>query len=118
MFVRLAALALVLWLPATTVAVHNRLEKSIPAADSTVVGSPKTIELWFTEKVEPKFSSITLLTADSVKIALGVLRATGGPKSIAADIPTLLAPGRYFVTWRTAGDDGHAVRGKFGFSVK
>jgi methionine-rich copper-binding protein CopC len=28
-----------------------------------------------------------------------------------------LAPGRYTVSWRGVGDDGHAVTGDFGFSV-
>ena len=116
--VRWIALGLLAFgVPAGTV-FHNHLEKSTPAADSTVAGSPKEIRLWFSEKVEPRFSSISVQTADSVKVEIGKARATDSPKSIVADVPTTLAAGKYLVSWRTAGDDGHAVRGKFSFTVK
>ncbi len=103
--------------PTAAAAFHNKLAKSIPAADESVA-TPKEIRLWFTEKVEPKFSSITVMTADSVKVELGKARGTDDPKSIAVDVPMALAAGKYLVSWRTAGDDGHAVRGKYSFSVK
>jgi hypothetical protein len=96
---------------------HNHLEKSVPAANE-VTTSPKTIRLWFAEKVEPKFSSITLMKSDSTKIETGKATGTDDPKSITADVPTTLPAGSYLIRWRTAGDDGHAVRGTFGFSVK
>lgn len=97
---------------------HNELTKSTPAADATVAGSPTTIRLWFAEKVEPKFSSITLLKPDSTKIEIGKPRATDDAKSIISDVPTRLPAGGYLIRWRTAGTDGHAVRGSFKFSVK
>lgn len=109
---------LVASLAAPAVALHNHLEKSNPAANETVAESPKTIRLWFSEKVEPRFSSITLMNADSSKIEIGKAKATDDPKSIVADVPVALASGKYLIRWRTAGDDGHAVRGTFSFSVK
>lgn len=103
-------------IPATAFAWHNHLTKSTPAAEATVM-SPKEIRLWFAEKVEPKFSSINLLTADSTKLEIGKPRATDDALSIAADPAKPLSAGNYMVIWRTAGDDGHAVRGKFVFTV-
>lgn len=99
-------------------ALHNHLEKSTPAADETLAASPKEIRLWFAEKIDPKFSSITLMRPDSSKIEIGKAHGTDDPKSIAADVTTPLASGKYLIRWRTAGDDGHAVRGTFGFAVK
>ena len=64
--VALAAVALALPLAAGA-ALHNRLAKSVPAADETVA-PPKEVRLWFTEKVEPKFSSITVMGTDSAKV--------------------------------------------------
>lgn len=98
-------------------AFHNHLTKSMPAADEAGP-SPKSIRLWFAEKVNPKFSSITLMKADSSKIEVAKPVATDDPKSIMTDVPATLEPGRYLIRWRTAGDDGHAVRGTFSFSVK
>jgi methionine-rich copper-binding protein CopC len=46
------------------------------------------------------------------------MRATDDTLSVIADLQQSLPPGRYQVAWRTAGDDGHAVRGKFSFTVK
>lgn len=103
---------------APALAFHNHLTKSIPEADQAVAASPKSIRLWFAEKVEPKFSSITLMRADSSKIEMPKPVATDDAKSIVADVPVALAPGKYLIRWRTAGDDGHAVRGTFAFTVK
>ena len=103
--------------PASGLAMHNHLTKSTPAAEETIT-SPKEIRLWFAEKVEPQFSSMGLLTADSSKVEIGKAHATDDPLSIAADIGKKLPAGKYVVTWRSAGDDGHAVRGKFAFTVK
>jgi methionine-rich copper-binding protein CopC len=100
------------------IAFHNHLTKSAPAANEVLAESPKTIRLWFSEKVEPKFSSIVLMRADSTKLEVGKAAATDDPKSIAADLATPLSSGKYLIRWRTAGDDGHAVRGTFSFSVK
>ena len=105
--------------PATALALwHNHLVKSAPAAGESVVAAPKEIRLWFAEEVEPKFSSVTLMKPDSTKVAVSKARATDDPKSLAADIAAPLSSGTYTVIWRTAGDDGHAVRGKYSFSVK
>ncbi len=115
-----AAIGLILaaFVSAPALALHNHLEKSTPAADELVAQSPKEIRLWFAEKVDPKFSSITLMRADSSKVEIGKTHGTDDPKSIAAAVPAALISGKYLIRWRSAGDDGHAVRGTFAFSVK
>ena len=55
---------------------------------------------------------------DSTKIEIGKPQATDDPKSIVSDVPAALPAGNYVIRWRTAGTDGHAVRGSFKFSVK
>ncbi len=101
----------------SAVAFHNHLTKSVPAADQKVETAPKTIRLWFAEKPEPSFSSITLMKPDSTKIAVSKAKATDDTLSVSFDVTDSLTPGSYTVAWRTAGKDGHAVRGKYGFSV-
>ena|SRR5688572_18813800 len=96
---------------------HNHLTKSIPAKDEQVAASPASVRLWFAEKPVPAFTSITLLKADSSKVAIGKARPTEDSLSVAADVSEPLPAGKYTVSWRTAGDDGHAIRGKFSFSV-
>jgi methionine-rich copper-binding protein CopC len=113
-----AAALLVIPPPTALALFHNRLVKSAPAADEALATAPNEIRLWFAEKVEPKFSSITLMKPDSTKIAVGKPAATDDPKSIVAEVTAPLAAGSYTVVWRTAGDDGHAVRGRYSFSLK
>ncbi len=98
--------------------VHNHLVKSTPGAGDTLTAAPVEIKLWFAEKPEVAFSSVTLMKSDSTRIA--TIRAVATDDSMAVSIPlasTPLAPGEYLVGWRTASGDGHAVRGTFGFSI-
>ena len=96
---------------------HNHLVKSSPSAGEQLSAPPKEVRLWFNERPEIPFTSATLLTADSTKIA--TIKATATEDSLAVVIPmaTPLAAGSYLVTWRTASRDGHAIRGTFGFSI-
>jgi methionine-rich copper-binding protein CopC len=97
---------------------HNHLVKSDPAADAKVAASPAQIKLWFAEKPEIPFTSITLMKSDSTRIA--TLRAVATDDTMAVAIPlgtTTLAPGDYLVGWRSASSDGHAIRGTFRFSI-
>ncbi len=110
----LLIIPLIGWAPSLR---HNRLTRSLPAADSSVA-SPREIRLWFTEKPEPRLSAITLLAADSSRVPLGPVRATTDPQSVSAAVASPLRAGRYAVVWRTTSPDGHAVRGRFEFSVR
>jgi methionine-rich copper-binding protein CopC len=96
---------------------HNHLVKSLPAAGDTVAASPKEVRLWFSEKPAIRFTSVTLLTADSTKIVTIKAVATEDSMAAAAPLPTPLSPGSYLITWRTAGTDGHAIRGTYRFTI-
>jgi hypothetical protein len=96
---------------------HNHLTKSTPRADATVTSSPPEIRLWFAEKPEPALSTITLVAPDSSRVELGKVRATDDPLSVTADVRRTLRPGKYLVRWKTAGKDGHAVRGSYSFQL-
>lgn len=99
-------------------ALHNHLTKSAPLADEEVEQAPTTIRLWFSERPTPAFSSVTLTDAAGARVPTSKMRPTDDTLSVIADVERPLAPGKYQVAWRTAGKDGHAVRGKFSFTVK
>jgi methionine-rich copper-binding protein CopC len=96
---------------------HNHLVKSSPADGEHLTVAPKEIRLWFNERPEIPFTSITLMQGDSTKIA--TIKAVATADSMAAAVPLTapLVPGKYLVAWRTASGDGHAIRGVFGFSI-
>lgn len=112
-----ALLTVAVALPAAAL-VHNRLLKSLPEKGTTVA-APKAISLWFAEKPEPAVSGITLKGADSTAVKLGaVSELTGEKNAITVPVEGALAPGSYVVQYKTAGTDGHPLRGSFGFTVK
>lgn len=96
---------------------HNHLVKSSPSDGERLTVAPKEVRLWFNERPEISFTSITLMQGDSTKIVTVKAVATADSMSAAAPLTTPLAPGKYLVAWRTASSDGHAIRGIFGFSI-
>jgi len=110
-----------LWVAAAVVAVgvsadaHAKLKKSEPAEGASVA-SPKNVQLWFSETLDPKLSKIAVSGGSGV-IKMGPVHATS-PTSIVADVAGPLSSGPYSVAWQTAGDDGHVVKGKYSFTVK
>jgi len=96
---------------------HNHLVKSSPTAGEALKASPSEVRLWFNEPPEIAFTSVTLLTADSTKIMTIKAVKTADSMVATAPLASPLKPGSYLITWRTAGNDGHAIRGTYGFSI-
>lgn len=96
---------------------HSHLARSIPAAGSTVSPAPTEVVLSFTEKLEPKFSSIEVQDAKGVAVQAG--KAALDPDSRTQLRITLkpLTPGSYKVIWRVLSVDTHRTNGSFTFRV-
>jgi methionine-rich copper-binding protein CopC len=94
---------------------HMSLTKSHPAADTTVTESPSTVQAWYSQQPELAVSRLSL-RFEGGAVELGATRSGPG-NSLVASVEQALAPGRYTASWRTAGDDGHVVRGTFDFAV-
>jgi methionine-rich copper-binding protein CopC len=100
-----------------TAMVHNHLVKSTPAEGEKLAISPKEVRLWFNERPEIPFTSVTLMRADSTKVATIKAMATADSMVASAPLAQQLPAGKYLVAWRTASSDGHAIRGMFGFTI-
>lgn len=109
-------LSLIALLAAPLTAVHTHLVKADPGVDSTVIEMPKQVRLWFNEAPEVALSSATLLKSDTTPVARITLAATDDTLSVAGTIPVTLAPGQYYILWKTGSKDGHAVRGRYQFT--
>lgn len=97
---------------------HFGLSRSIPAGGASVE-PPSSVTLWFTE--EPQDNSISIRLVDS----RGDLVGSSDPRQDAEDLTQFsispagtLPTGGYTVAWRGIGQDGHTVRGDFGFTVR
>ncbi|MBC8100047.1 MAG: copper resistance protein CopC/CopD, partial [Armatimonadetes bacterium] len=97
---------------------HANLQRSAPAANTSLSSAPDAIRLWFTEPIEPQFSRITL------RDSTGALLTTPAATVDAADahqlilVPGALSDGLYTVVWRVvSAADGHPTEGSFAFGV-
>jgi methionine-rich copper-binding protein CopC len=112
-----ACLAILAALTAS-VSAHLAVSKTMPADQSTVLKPPARVQVWFTQQPSPRVSLLQMKGPGGAEVELGDMEITPQDRSIAVAVRGTLAPGRYEVTWRTAGDDGHVIRGTFAFSLK
>lgn len=99
-------------------ALHTVLVKATPAIDGTVKTAPTELVLWFNEHPDLSLSNIRLRAPDSAMVELGAVKAGTDSTAISAPIRGTLKPGKYTVLYRTAGDDGHVMRGSYSFTVQ
>ena len=96
---------------------HAHLDHAQPAANAKVTAAPAEVSLWFTEAVEPTFSSIVVQDANGTAVQDG--KTTGDPDNTAVLKVKLkaLAPGAYKVMWKVLSVDTHRTQGSFTFTV-
>lgn len=97
-------------------AAHTKLLRSEPAANSTVGAPPAHVQLWFNEAPDLKVSKIEI-AGPSGKLELDAAHVMDA-KSVMAAIKGDVPDGKYTTSWRTAGKDGHVIKGEFVFTVK
>jgi len=101
-------------LHSSAAAAHAMLEHAQPAAGAVVHQSPATLQLQFSEKLEPTFSSATVTDPRGQSV-------TDGLASIQGTILTIrlkpLSPGQYRVRWHAVSMDTHRTQGSYAFTV-
>lgn len=114
---RTLVIALILALQTGAALAHTALESATPAKDATVT-APEALTLTFSEAVTLAFTGITLTAADGTAVTTGeaTLNAdTGSVLTVPLTAPLL--PGSYTVEWHALSEDGHKVKGTYGFTV-
>ncbi len=96
---------------------HLHLTKSFPAADQILQQPPDTVRLWFSEEPELALAAVGL-EGPGGKVDMGKPEPTSDPKSFKAMVIGQLEAGSYRITWRAAGADGHAIRGRYDFELR
>jgi methionine-rich copper-binding protein CopC len=111
-FARIACALVLIGCSAFTFA-HARLVKADPADGSTVTVAPTKFMLTFGEPAKLTVLSLQKDAEPAKKI--GPL-PTNASAEISVPAPKL-APGKYVLSWRAVGDDGHVMPGKLSFTV-
>jgi copper resistance protein C len=102
----------------STVAAHAYLVKSIPARRAVLFKAPAKIQLWFNERLEARFSSLSVIRSDGKRVDSGNAEVGAeDPKRLSVDAAPLL-PGNYIVKFRVLSVDGHVVEDEFPFTVR
>jgi methionine-rich copper-binding protein CopC len=96
---------------------HAYLVKSIPAQRAVLLRTPAKIQLWFNERLEPRYSSLTVSDEAGNNVDLIMADFGADSKLIAADLKPLAA-GRYVIKYRVLSVDGHIAQDQLTFTVK
>jgi copper resistance protein C len=103
-------------LPAA-LAAHLTVLKTMPADGAVVTEPPAEVQVWFDQQPSPRVSRLDV-KGPGGDVALDRIAVHAEDRSISAAVTGTLPAGAYEVTWRTAGDDGHVMRGTFTFVLK
>jgi methionine-rich copper-binding protein CopC len=93
---------------------HALLDHAEPRVGNKVATAPREVTLWFTQKLESAFSTITVTNSAGQRVDTGKTRVSGSQMSVS------LRPGgagTYHVTWHVLSVDTHATDGNFTFQV-
>jgi copper transport protein len=103
---------------AAPVSAHAELIRSVPAANGSVPAAPAQVELFFTEAVEPSFSTIEVLNTAGERVDNNDSRLDAAdPTHLTVSLRSLPV-GVYTVSWKVLSEvDGHVTSGAFPFAV-
>jgi methionine-rich copper-binding protein CopC len=105
---------LLLLLATSEASAHAMLDHAEPRVGNKVATTPREVTLWFTQKLEPAFSTVTVTNSAGQRVDTGKPRVSGNQMSIALRAG---GSGTYHVTWHVLSVDTHRTEGNFTFQV-
>jgi methionine-rich copper-binding protein CopC len=93
---------------------HAFLDHAEPRVGNKVGSPPREVTLWFTQKLEPAFSSVTITNGAGERIDTGKARVSGNQMSVSVRAG---GTGTYHVNWHVLSVDTHTTDGSFTFQV-
>jgi copper resistance protein C len=97
---------------------HAFLDHASPPVGSSVPAAPPVVTLWFTQDLEPAFSSVTVTNEAGQQVDLGKAQIPeGSPDELQIGLKPL-TPGTYLVSWHVVSVDTHPTEGTFTFEIE
>ena len=93
---------------------HASLDHAEPRVGNSVATAPREVTLWFTQKLEPAFSTVTVTDAAGQRVDTGKARVSGDTMAISL---RKVGSGTYRVNWHVLSVDTHTTDGNFTFTV-
>ena len=117
LMVMAAVLAGAVTLGAPTVEAHAFLDHATPAVGSTVPAAPEAVTMWFTQELEPAFTTATVTDASGNTVDAGPAQVDSKDRTELRVALKKLSPGTYTVSWHALSVDTHTTTGHFTFTV-
>jgi hypothetical protein len=96
---------------------HAFLDHASPPVGSSVPSAPNVVTLWFTQELEPAFTTATVTDASGGTVTAGPA-AVDPQDPMGLKVPLKpLPPGTYTVEWHALSVDTHTTQGHFTFEV-
>ena len=93
---------------------HAFLDRAEPRVGNTVRAAPREVICWFTQNLEPAFSTLVVRDSSGAQVSIGRAGVSANVLRVALKP---LPPGVYKVSWRVLSVDTHTTEGDFSFRV-
>jgi hypothetical protein len=104
------------WIPPA--GAHAILVRSTPPGRATLAEKPDRVQLWFNERLEPAFSSVSVWSSTGTQVDAGDARVGhDDAKRLSVTLPPL-PPGTYSVRYHVLSVDGHVIDSSFSFTIR
>jgi copper transport protein len=101
-----------------SVSAHAVLLRSNPQANAVLAQPPVQVELFFSEALEPKLSSIRVIDSNNLVVDAGDVRVDSSDPTRMTVTLHVLSDGVYTVSWKAlSAIDGHQTIGTYPFAV-
>ena len=105
-------------LTASVAAGHAVLQRAEPRVESKLKRAPDEVRLYFSERLEPAYSSVRVLNDRDAQVDRRDSRIDrANPALLRVTLPPL-SPGTYKVVWRVLSIDADVTEGTFTFRVE
>ena len=101
-------------LPTAPALAHAMLDHANPRVGNTVATAPREVTLWFTQKLEPAFSTMTVTDSSGQRVEAGKPSISGNVMRVPL---RAVKAGTYRVVWHVLSVDTHKTEGSFNFRV-
>jgi copper resistance protein C len=96
---------------------HAFLDHANPRVGNTVRTAPHEVTLWFTQDLEPAFSTVEVSDSSGARVDSGKASVSPSDRKALRIAVKPLGPGTYKVSWRVLSVDTHTTEGTFTFRV-
>jgi copper resistance protein C len=96
---------------------HAFLDHADPKVGSTVAVAPGELRIWFTQDLEPAFTTAEVLDETGKRVDTGHAEVDPNDRVLVRVPLNKLGPGTYTANWRVVSVDTHPTQGHFTFRV-